>query len=212
MSFANACGNRFRVAFLLAVLLLAGCTGNAERTRILKEVDSLRERTRALNRLVAERDAIIVDRDRQIGALTQFSPDRPADLFAPIALEIASLSRGRDYDGIAGDDGITVHLRPKDADGDAVKSPGTIRVQLVDNSELGMPRVIGVFAFEDPDQLRSLWHNKFGTQHYSLRCPFPADALLAESRSLTVTAEFVDFLTGRTLRATKDVAISPPRH
>jgi len=195
-------------ALAVGLLLSGACSWNAERTKLVQEVGYLRDRTNVLDRLVAERDAALSDCERQIDTVTGFGSDRPADMFAPVSLEIASLSRGRDYDGIPGDDGVTVHLRPKDADGDAVKAPGTIRIQLVDNTDLGAPQVIKVYVFEDLDQLRGAWHSRFGTQHYTLRCPFPADAKLPGTRHLTVTAEFVDYLTGRTLRASKDVRVS----
>ena len=161
-----------------------------------------------MNRTLARRDETIAALHRQIDTLKGFPPDRPADLFAPVAVEIASLSRGVDFDGKPGDDGITVHLRLTDADGDPVKAPGRIRIQLVDNSELGAPKVIRVYEFNDPQELRKMWHSRFGTQHYTLRCPFPPDVKLPKNRRVGVHAEFVDFLTGATLTAGKEVPIS----
>ena len=196
----------------VAVLLLGavGCASGRERTRLLKDNDSLRRDNERLERTVAQRDETVASLHKQIDNLKGFTPDRPLDLFAPVKLEIASLSGGADYDGKPGDDGITVYLRPRDADGDAVKVPGRMKVQLVDNTVIGSPRVLGVYAFDDPNETRKAWHAKFGTQHFSLKCPFRPDVELPKSRRVMVSAEFVDLLTGATLTASQEVGFSMP--
>ena len=80
-----------------------------------------------------------------------------SDLFAPVRAEIVSRSGGGNYDGLPGDDGVTVYLRLLDAEGDAVKVPGRITVQLLDNERLGAPRLLGLYRFDDVD--RSHDHN-----------------------------------------------------
>ncbi|MDO8629498.1 MAG: hypothetical protein Q7R41_03305, partial [Phycisphaerales bacterium] len=145
---------------------------------------------------------------RQIDNLESFGADRLVDAFALIKLEIASLSGGADYDDRPGDDGVTVYLRPLDADGDAVKAPGRITIQLLDNSVLGSPRVVGIYLFDDIQELRKMWYGLLGTQHYTVRCPFPPGVTLPASRKLLVSAAFVDYLTGQTLTADKEVGFS----
>lgn len=160
--------------------------------------------------MVAQRDTTIARLGKQIEDLKGFGPAQPADLFAPTKIEIASLSGGDDYDGKPGDDGVTVHLRLQDADGDVVKVPGRIRIQLSDNSVLGSPRVLGLYVFDSPDELRKQWHARFGTNHYTLKCPFPPEVRLPDSRKIIVNAEFVDYLTGRTLTAVEELEVSLP--
>lgn len=182
----------------------------AERGRILKDNDALRKDKGRLERTVAQRDATVASLQKQIDNLKGFAPDRPVDIFAPVKLEIASLSGGADYDGKPGDDGITVYLRPRDADGDAVKVAGRMKVQLVDNTVLGSPRVLGVYVFDDLNETRKAWHAKFGTQHFTLKCPFLPGVELPKSRRVLVSAEFIDLLTGATLTASKEVGFSMP--
>ena len=98
-------------------------------------------------------------------------------------------------------------MRPRDADGDVVKVPGRISVQLLDNTELDSPKVIAVCQLDDADGLREAWYGQFGTQHYTLKCPFPPG--LKPPRRVDVKAEFVDYLTGATLTAVKEVTVSP---
>jgi len=192
------------------LVALSACDSPGLRAKLTKENEALRRDNERLERTVQQRDGTIARLSRQIEDLKGFGPDRPADLFAPVSIEIASLSGGADYDGRPGDDGVTVYLRPRDADGHVVKVPGRITIQLTDNTEAGSPRVLGVYRFDDLDALRQMWLGRFATQHYRLRCPFPPDTKLPERRRVTVHAEFVDYLTAATLTAVKEVSISFP--
>jgi len=145
---------------------------------------------------------------RQIDTLKSLGPDRPFDLFAPVRIEIVRRSGGQDYDGRPGDDGVTLYVRPLDADGDVVKVPGRISVQLLDVSNLERPKVVGVYHFTSPEQLRRTWYGRLGTQHYTLKCPF-SDGVVPPP-SLDARVEFTDFLTGKTLTALAEVSITPP--
>ena len=206
--------NRRHVIRLVAVCAAgmlpaaSGCTSVGHRAKLVQQNEELRRSSDRLGRLVAQRDATIATLQQQTEHVRGFGPDRPADLFSPVRIEIAKLSGGADYNDAPGDDGVTVYLQPRDRDGDAVKVPGRITIQLLDNTDLATPRVVGVYEFSDPDELRANWYGKFGTMHYSLKCPFPPGAALPASRRLTVSARFVDFLTGATLTATKEVAFA----
>lgn len=169
---------------------------------------TLREDKARLERVAGQLGGEITGLRRQVENLKGFHTDRPADLFAPVSIEIASFSGGADFDDQPGHDGVTVYLRPRDRDGDAIKVPGRIRIQLTDNSAIGSPRVLGVYVFDAPDELRAAWHSRFGTMHFALKCPFMPDAR-PRGRRVTINAEFTDYLTGRTLTAVKEVAVLP---
>ncbi len=194
----------------MLLLTLSACRSPGEWARLHERREVLQRENARLERVVAQRDGTVARLHQQIDNLKSFGPDQPADLFAPVKLEIASLSGGADYDGKSGDDGITVYLRPRDADGDVVKVPGRITVQLLDNTNLASPRVLGVYVFDDPKKLRRLWHGRFATNHYTLRCPFPPGLKLPDDRRITVSAEFVEYLTGATLTSVKEVTVSYP--
>ncbi len=194
----------------VSLLAITGCNGSRRHIGLIKEKEALERMTDRMLRELAAKDAQIDQLEGQVASLQSFDPKRPADLFAPVKLEIVSLSRGADYDGVPGDDGVTVYLRPRDTDGDAVKAAGSITIQLIDNTDLPAPTVVGVYEFDDPQALRALWHGRFGTDHYSLKCPFPDGYRPSASRRLTVSARFVDFLTGATLTAVKEVDVSFP--
>ena len=210
----NHCGRRVLLragwAGLCGLLLTAGCDAPGERVRLANENQQLRGQNTRLSREVAQRDGTITQLNRQLRNLRQLGPERPIAAFAPVKLKIASLSRGTDYDGKPGDDGVRVYLQPLDADGDPVKVPGKISIQLVDDSELGKPRLLGFYVFDGIEDLRRMWHGKFLTQHFTVDCPFPPRTKLPTSRQVNVTAEFVDYLSGATLTASKSVPISFP--
>jgi len=192
----------------MTLACLAGCTATAGRSRALRENQRLRTEQARLERAVAEKDAALADLRVQVRNLQGFPPDRPADLFAPVSIEIASLTGAADYDDRPGDDGVTVYLRPRDGDGHVVKAPGRIAIQLLDNTTPESPRVIGVYSFDDAETLRKSWYGRFGTQHYTLECRFPPDT--NPPRQVHVNVAFTDFLTGRTLLASKVVQVTPP--
>ncbi len=198
---------------LIGVLLVAlsACRSPGQWARLIKDNDALRRDNGRMKRIVAQRDGTIARLHRQIEHLEGFGPGRPAGLFAPVKIEIASLSGGAEYDDKPGDDGVTVYLRPRDAAGDVVKVPGRITIQLIDNANLASPRRLGLYVFDDPGELGKLWHGKFATNHYTLRCPFPPGTKLPNTRRVTVNAEFVDYLTGATLSAVKEVRLSFPQ-
>jgi hypothetical protein len=176
----------------------------------MRENESLREEKGKLERAVLERDGAIAALQKQVVDLQSLGHDRPATFFAPVKLEIASLSGGADYDGKPGDDGINVYLRPKDADGDTVKVPGRIKVQVADHSNLNNPRVIGIYSVDNLDEVRRAWHGKLGTQHFTIKCPFPGGVSLPASRTLVVSAEFLDLMSGSTLTAAQEVRFAIP--
>jgi hypothetical protein len=68
---------------------------------------------------------------------------------------------------------------------------------------------VAVCEFEKPEDLRTLWMGVLGTNHYTIRCPFPEGAALPASRKLLVGVSFVDFLTGKTLTTAKELSFSP---
>ena len=134
------------------------CTSPGERARHIERAETLQRENQRLERAVAERDDTIAALTRQIIELKGFGSDRPADLFAPVKLEIVNLTGGADYDGKPGDDGVTVYLRTRDADGDVVKASGRITIQLLDNSNLAKgPEVLGLYVFDEPARLRKAW-------------------------------------------------------
>lgn len=201
-------------AVLLGIALAAcitGCDGQRDRANVLQQNRELRDEIGLLTKRLNDCNSDSLACRQQIESLQTFPPNRPADLFAPTRIEFASLSGGTDFDGEPGDDGLTLYLRPLDIDGESVKVPGKITIQLLDNTDLSVPRLIGTYIMEDPDRLRKSWFGHFGTKHYTLKCPFPKNVVLPESGRVSVAVQFVDYLTGKTLTNSKDFDVSLPQ-
>lgn len=192
----------------VVLLLLAGCATPSSNVKTAQVAEDLRRENGRLARVVTQRDDSITELEAQIKTLQGFAPDRPIGSFHPVAIEIASLSGGADYNATPGDDGVTVHLRLRDADGDVVKVAGRISIQLLDTTTPGSPSAVGVCVFDDPAALGRMWHGRFGTNHFTLRCPF-SQGETPTCRKLTVNVEFVDYLTGKSLTVVAEVAVSP---
>jgi len=193
----------------IGVIALTGCANSSERALLMQKNRQLQDENAMLNRQLVSNEERTRALQQRVDTLTGFSTGQPVGLFSPTKLRFASLSGGADYDGEAGDDGITAYVQPVDSDGEVVKAAGRLKVQLLDNSDLANPRLLGTYAISDSDELRKSWYGRFGSRHYTLKCPFPAGASLPASGKINVAAEFVDFKTGRTLTASEEMTFAP---
>ena len=202
------------VVTVLAVLIFApaGCDqGPPEIIRTLQqERDAVARENDQLKRQLLERDATIDDLERQSETLLGQGPGWLDSLFVVDRIELASLTGGAEYDDIPGDDGITVYIRPLDADGNVLKAAGEITVELLDTSVPGNPRTLGHYVHNDPEQLRKLWHGGLLTDHYTVKCPWSPGIGPPPTRRVLVNVTFYDFLTGRRFYKAKEVEVALP--
>lgn len=199
---------RAGVALVGVVLATAGCVSQTE-ISLRNEIIGLREQVRQKdNELVAQR-ASLDEVARQLAVARSISEDDLKLLFYPERLVIDRLSGGADYDGKPGDDGVTVYLKPVDRHGDVIKVPGDIRIQLYDLAAPPGRNLIGEY-FVPVDQVGKLWQGKLWTNHYTIKCPWPAGP--PEHTEITIRATFVDYLTKRVVSAQSTCQVKlPPR-
>ena len=191
---------------------VAGCdTATADRLRTCQQqVDALGQENLQLERKLLAGDARISDLQEQVQTLQGLGPERLNALFVVDRLELGSLTGGADYDGVPGDDGVTVYLRPLDADGHVLKAAGEIIVELLDTGVPGSPRSLGQYVYNDPSELGKLWHGRFLTDHYTIRCPWDPATGPPTRREVVINVTFYDFLTGKRLTATRAVTVELP--
>ncbi len=189
--------------------LTAGCElGDAGRIAQVKvENERLSEQIEQLKARIAQKDEQIAQRDTQIAHLQRLGPERLELLYHPVRVEIVWPTGGADYDGKAGDDGVTVYLKPVDQQGHAIKAAGEIRVELFDLANPNGQRRIGQYVL-DVEHARQAWYGRALTYHYTIECPWRTGP--PAHPEVTVRATFVDYLTGRELRDTKVCRISYP--
>lgn len=205
----NAGGRAAHVLLLCAIVAAPGCERSTTKVELQKQVDALQIENKALKREAEKHRADIERLEAQVANLQTFSDPAGATMFSPVNLEILSLSRGADYDGAPGDDGVTVHFRPLDAEGNVVTVGGRISVQVVDNSVMGEPRVVALVELSDPKEVKEAWHSKFLTNQYTVKCRVPQDQPRPVARRLDVKVAFVDYLTGNPLQASRTVDFTP---
>ncbi|MBN1341169.1 MAG: hypothetical protein JXQ73_00730 [Phycisphaerae bacterium] len=194
---------------ILAVLAAAGCDGPTtnERFRQLDlQVQELTDQVAKLNNDLATKNALIETQNKQITNLQRLGDKRLEKLYYVTGIQIERLTGGADYDGKPGPDGVTVYLQPLDQDGHVIKAAGDIRIQLFDLANPEGKRLLGEYRL-DVDHARQAWHGRLMTQHYTVKCPWPAGPPTHDE--ITVRAEFTDYLTGKTFRAQKMVKIPP---
>ncbi len=188
---------------------IPGCESKGQIFRLTQERDTLRTKNEQLSRELEARRQMITRQQIQIDQLKLFAHDRPGDLFAPAKIEILSRSGGTSWDDRPGDEGVTVYIRPVDRDGSAVKTPGEIRVRVLDNTDLEKPVVLCLCEYDDPNELRRMWYSHFGTYHYTAKCRFSSGRKAPRSGKVLVSVEFLDYLTGQTLTASKELVVLP---
>ncbi len=191
------------------LLLLAplGCdtTGQTDlRRRVVRLEEQLREREQRLE----AQQAAIAELEQQLTTARGISKADLDKIFYPERIVIDKLTGGADYDDKPGDDGVTVYLRPVDREGDTIKVAGDITIQLYDLAAPPNRNFIGAYRVP-ADEVGKLWHGKFLTDHYTIKCPWPKGPPAHEE--ITVRVVFVDFLTKRVVSAQDTCQVQLPR-
>ncbi len=191
---------------MAAALVASGCQSPAE-VQLRREVSELQTTVQSRDNQVAAQRAAIDELNSQLAVARAISEDDLKVLFYPDHLVIDKLTGGADYDNKPGDDGVTVYLRPIDRDGDLVKVPGDITIQLYDLAAPAQKNFIGEYRVP-VDRCGKLWHGKLWTGHFSIKCPWPSGP--PEHSEVTVRALFVDYLTKRVVSAQSVCKVNLP--
>ena len=193
-------------ALLLVTLLAAGCesTGGVE---LRQEIAALRETVKDKDNQLLAQKAALDEVHRQLAVARSISEEDLTRIFYPERIIIDKLSGGANYDGQAGDDGVTVYIKPVDRVGDTIKVAGDVRIQLYDLAAASGQNLIGEY-FIPVDQVSKLWHGKLLTNHYTIKCPWPHAP--PEHTEITIRATFVDYLTKRVLSAQATCTVKLP--
>jgi hypothetical protein len=142
------------------------------------------------------------------GCVVVPGPGGAPGVVVPPAYPIRSLALGRQTGGHPsdhgpGDDALVVHAEPRDAEGHAVKVPGSgLLVQAVEISSEGLKRPLSTWEVP-PDELRNTWRGGLLSSGYSLTLPWKA---WPTSEKLRVVAQ-LRLPDGRIYEADKDVSV-----
>ncbi len=194
----------------VAALLAAGCnTVPAEKFQgTQRELQAAREEVRRLQQQLAAEQQATRELQQQLASARGLDEKALAMLPLPERIELDRRSGGYDADGRVGDDGIVLHIRPVDRDQHVVKAAGRLHVALFDLAAPEDRRLIAEYHFDEPT-LREKWHGRLMTNHFTVRCPWPAGRLPDHSE-VTARVVFTEFLTGRPLVAQEVFRITFP--
>ncbi|WP_310820549.1 hypothetical protein [Stratiformator vulcanicus] len=153
---------------------------------------------------------------REVNELrTQVAQDGPPAILAEQAdalyrVEEISISKmlsgGLDTDDRPGDDVLIVHLAPLDADGELIKLPGDVEIEMLDPLSSRSDRTIGQWSFT-AEESREFWQNGLIAAGFTLRLPWQG---IPQSDTVVINARFRS-ADGREFRTTETIQVDPPR-
>jgi hypothetical protein len=127
-------------------------------------------------------------------------------LFRAEGLRINTLlTGGIDEDDSPGDDLLSLVLEPFDAQGQTLKLPGDVSIELLDPAEQGDARQVGHWNYTS-EEVRDAWHSGLLVHGFRFRLPWqrpPRHAKLVVHARLTTPD-------GRVFDATETVKVAPP--
>jgi len=211
IDFGNVSLDRMGVSAALALLLsTAACnTVPGEKFQaVQRDLFASQERVRQLENELAAQQQTNRDLGRQMANLSRVGDASDDVLIIPERITLASMSGGYDDDGKVGDDGIVLYIRPIDRDQHVVKAAGTIRVTLLDPQNPPERAVFAEYYF-DLQHTRPLWYGRLMTNHFTVKCPWPADHLPAHNE-IVAHVTFTDLLSGKSLTATGAFTVQFP--
>ena len=200
---------------LTAVCALAGVWLTAPGCAVPKEkydrtATQLTEAREALRKLQGDRDglqAVVIDQQKQIRVLQRLGEGRMEKLFHVRRIALGRYTGGADLDGVEGDDGIKVYLRPIDQEGSVVKAAGEVRIGLFDLAADPQDNLIGEYEFT-VEQVSKQWSGGFMAYHFSFECPWKLAPPAHDE--ITVRVQFTDYLTGKVFTAQKLCKVKLP--
>ena len=186
------------------LVLAAGCKNADTGTPGLTiQVERLsREKTRLQSQL--EQSKTENERlKKQMETLAALPKDQ-RELWSIQRIEIGRLSGLHDKNKDGQKEKLVVYVQPIDEDGDTVKSPGEVQVQLWDLNKKGGQALLAEWHV-GPDQLKKLWLTALLAGNYKLTFEVADKVELFKSASggLTVKVAFTDYLTGKTFQEQK---------
>jgi hypothetical protein len=183
----------FCFAFSWIILVTAGCADYSRQNDILRSQLQDKEKQNATLKetLSAQRDENALCR-QQVVNLQGLTPQQRTEAVSTIKDVAIDKRSGIYYAETPGKETrLLIYLRPIDGEGDAIKAPGAVHIELWD---LGAAPPQALLAKWDitPLELRKTWSTSLLSNFYRLSFPVPADYA-----DLTAKVVFTDYFTGK---------------
>lgn len=199
---------RCLVASCFGLGLMAAVCGCRSCHRVEAELRSREEEVRELRDEMDRTTVINQSLQQEVRSLRGelgLGPDGLPPAAYPVrSLVLGRLTGGRcNSDSCPGDDALQVQVEPRDAEGQPIKAPGALAVQVVEISKEGLKRPLSSWEIP-PDKLRRSWRVGMLTgSAYVVTLPWK---VWPASQKLRVTATF-QMPDGRVFEADREVTI-----
>jgi hypothetical protein len=183
--------------------LVAGCESSATpKNPLAEKVDKLNQKKRELMRHIEHIESRNNDLQKQINTLHGLEDDvKLKDLCDLQRVRITKHTNLFDRDKDGKKETLIVYLQPIDQDGDIIKAPGDVYVQLLDLDKDKDPALLGKWHIT-PSKLRKLWFNALLKTNYRLTFDV-SDKVENPDKPFTVMVTFTDYLTGKVFEEQK---------
>ena len=187
------------ILFAVCLLSLACGCDNANRKPPAEELQTLRRQTAQLTGEVQRLTAENTQLQKRLQTLARVPDDvRLEELYRVKSLKISRYTNLYDKDRDGKKEKLIIYFQPMDEDGDVIKSPGAVDVQLWDLNRDENQALLGQWRV-DANQLRKLWFSTIVTINYRLTFDI-ADKVQNFDEPLTVKVTFTDYLTGKVFK------------
>jgi hypothetical protein len=163
---------------------------------LAEKVDKLSREKRELMSHIEHIESTNKDLQKQITTLHGLEDDvKLKDLCDIQSVRITKHTNFFDKDKDGKKETLIVYIQPIDQDGDIIKTPGDVHVQLLDLDKDKDPTLLGKWHIT-PSKLRKLWFNTLLKTHYRMTFDI-FDKVENPDKSFTVAVTFTDYLTGK---------------
>jgi len=202
---------RWSVALTLGILIATGLTGcrgggRAARNNLESELRNREEDVRQLREDLDRAECFNQALSRELYA-TRGEPgpngvvERPSMPYPVQTLRIGRGTGGRAAE-CGGDDALQLQVEPVDCEGQTIKAPGNLYVEVTEITKEGLKRPLSSWDLPQ-DQLRGKWQSGLFNTGYMLTLPWKAPPM---SEKLRVLAR-LSMLDGRVYEADKDITV-----
>ena len=195
---------KFAYLFLIFAAVTVGCQNTSKKISLKEQNDSLLAEN---ERLVKKNDKLQAETEQlteQLRVVTELPRQARLDAIPALdKIEITSRSGLYDKDKDGNKETLIVYVRAVDDQGDAIKFPGSITIQLWDINAESDKALLRTWK-RDPEEIKKLWSGTFMTSYYKLRFDV-SELALGTNSQLTINAVFTDYLSGRVAKAQRAI-------
>lgn len=200
---------RWPLAFVLGLSLTAGLSGCRNANKCDQVESELRAREEDVRHLKSELDrAEFYNQSlaRELAAVRgEPGPtgliEKPSERYPVRSIRLGRGTAGRAAD-CGGDDALQVQVEPIDCEGQAIKAPGCLYIEILEISKEGLKRPLSSWEVAQ-DDLRRKWQNGLFNTGYMLTFPWKTPPTTEKLRVLAR----LTLIDGRVFEADKDITV-----